>query len=98
VLEEWVRLLELPDWWRPSQWAAAASAGSPNAIMYLSLMIGLVFSLVLLRINRSTTATINAPARGPAGSEAKATANVAGGGPDGAHRRKGRQTTREEAD
>jgi hypothetical protein len=96
VVEDWVNRLELPDWWRPSRWTAVSEA-SPNAAMYLSLVAGLVFSLVLLYINRAingspATTTITATTNSNSAT-ANATTNAqpaphATSGTDGLRRRK----------
>jgi thiol-disulfide isomerase/thioredoxin len=46
VVEDWVDVMQLPDWWKPS-W----NSTSPNMPLYLSLVLGLLFSLALLVVN-----------------------------------------------
>ncbi|ELR17276.1 thioredoxin domain containing protein [Acanthamoeba castellanii str. Neff] len=91
VVEDWVNRLELPEWWRPSRWTAVSEA-SPNAAMYLSLVAGLVFSLVLLCINRAinaSPATITAAtSHGTTATANAQPAPEASSGTDGLRRRK----------
>jgi hypothetical protein len=90
VVEDWVNRLELPEWWRPSRWTAVSEA-SPNAAMYLSLVAGLVFSLVLLCINRAinaSPATITATSHGTTTTANAQPAPEASSGTDGLRRRK----------